>query len=279
MVQRKCTRFISEQSAIKKSDEDSIFKLDFAELKKHGFINPAVRRSLISEEVRLIKRRLFQKMSLFDNSLQQDPESISKNAQNNDDNNIDHVVQITSSKPNEGKSFIALNLALSIVMDERYNVLLIDADVTRSSTTKLLGLRNEYGLTDVLRDDKPNLNGVLKRDRNYPLSFLPSGSGVASATDLFGGYKMKNLVNDVAHRYRDRIIIFDTPPLLAGTESVVLSHNVGQVLYVVDGSSTSYNTIEAGLELLDNYDNVSLVLNKAAQFGSLDQFGSYYEYN
>lgn len=275
MMQKKQSRFTEKALENEQNiEKNTLFKLDFAELKKHGFINPAIRRSLVSEEIRLIKRRLFQKMSLFDHH--SSPQDQQENASDKD---IDHVVQITSSKPNEGKSFVALNLALSIAMDERYNVLLIDADITHSSLTNLLGLQNEIGLTDVLRDTQQLLSKVLKRDKNYPLTFLPAGSGVASATDLFGGQKMKTLVNEVAHRYRDRIIIFDTPPLLAGTESVVLSHNVGQVLYIVDSSSTSYNTIEAGLDLLDNYENVSLVLNKTSKFGNTDQFGSYYEYN
>ena len=195
-----------------------------------------------------------------------------------DKEDISHVVQVTSSKPNEGKSFFALNLALSIAMDERYNVLLIDADITRSSLSKTLHFDDYLGLTDVLRDAKPNLKGILRRDKTYPFSFLPAGSGVASATDLFGGRKMKRIVRDIAQRYQDRIVIFDTPPLLAGTEAVVLSHHVGQVLYVVDASSTSCATIESGLSLLDDYDKVSLVLNKTPKFANSDQFGAYYEY-
>lgn len=277
MTQKKFSRFIANDAVIDSDlNNNNFFKLDFTDLKRQGFINPAVRRSLISEEIRLIKRRLFQKMSLFDSDddVNQDDNAPQENAKKN----IDHVVQVTSSKPNEGKSFIALNLALSIAMDERYNVLLIDADIARCSITNVLNFQREAGLTDVLRDTQPNLRGILKRDKHYPFTFLPAGSGVASATDLFGGRKMKRLVSEIAHRYQDRIIIFDTPPLLAGTEAVVLSHHVGQVLYVVDASQTPHSTIESGLDLLDNYDNVSLILNKTPKFANSDQFGAYYEY-
>ncbi|MFT6073010.1 MAG: capsular exopolysaccharide synthesis family protein [Alphaproteobacteria bacterium] len=274
MPQKKISRFIANDM-IDNSADRNIMKLDFSDLKKKGFINPTTRRALISEEIRLIKRRLFKKMALFEDYSEGNEAS---ETIDNEKKNIDHVLQITSSKPNEGKSFTALNLALSIAMDERYNVLLIDADIRRSSLTTTLNLTNEIGLTDILRDTNIDLSSALKREKNYPLTFLPSGSGVASATDLFGGHKMKRLVHDVAHRYRDRIIIFDSPPLLAGTESVVLSHHVGQVLYVIDSSSTPYATIETGLDLLDNYDKVSLILNKTPKFTSNDQFGSYYEH-
>ena len=275
MPLKKNSRFIAQNNSVGKDFlPDNFFKIDFVDLKRRGFINPSTRRSLISEEIRLIKRRLFQKMALFDdNDIGAEPNDATPRPKD-----INHVIQLTSSKPNEGKSFIALNLALSMAMDERYNILLIDADIARSSLTHILNLQNEAGLTDILRDDNPDLKSVLKRDVNYPLSFLPAGSGIASATDLFGGRKMKRLVNEIANRYNDRIIIFDTPPLLAGTEAVVLSHHVGQVLYVVDASLTPSATIESGLSLLDNYDKVSLILNKTPQFANSDQFGAYYEY-
>ncbi len=275
MSSGKFSRFVATNSDPDEAlAQKNVFKLDFASLKQKGFINPAVRRSLISEEVRLIKRRLFQKMSILD-----DLTASEENFRDeNEPTDIAHVIQVTSSKPGEGKSFLALNLALSIAMDEHYNVLLIDADVARCTITNILDLRREAGLTDILRAQDANLSTVLKRDKHYPFTFLPSGSGVASATDLFGGRKMKKLVSDIAHRYQDRIIIFDTPPLLAGTEALVLSHHVGQIVYVVDASQTPQSTVEAGLDLLDHYDNVSMVLNKTPQFATSDQFGAYYEY-
>lgn len=286
-MQKKNSRFTASDTIIETdSTRNSFFKLDFVDLKRKGFVNPAIRRSLLSEEIRLIKRRLFQKISLFksDDDSDGDDFDIYDNDTSDDFKKtkmpkvIDHVIQVTSSKPNEGKSFIALNLALSIALDDRYNVLLIDADITRHSLTNTLNFQREPGLTDALRGTDPDLRGVLKRDRTYPFTFLPAGSGVASATDLFGGHKMRRLISEVAHRYRDRIIIFDTPPLLAGTEAVVLSNYVGQTLYVVDASLTPHYMIESGLGLLDNYDNVSLILNKTPQFANSDQFGAYYEY-
>lgn len=247
------------------------FKLPFGRLQHEGFIHPKARRSLISEEFRLIKRRLFQKMSLADlhhrNTIEQEVQG-----------DLQHVILITSSKPAEGKSFTALNLAISIVLDEKYNVLLIDADIARATITKRLGLEKSSGLTDILRQTDPDIGSVIKRDMHHPFSIIPAGSGVVTATDLFGGKKMHRFVSDIASRYKDRIIIFDAPPLLASTEAVVLAQQVGQILYIIDGSSTPRSTIEAGLDVLGRYDNVNLILNKTSMHTEHVQFGAYYDY-
>ena len=251
------------------ASQENMFKLPFGRLQHEGFIHPRGRRSLTSEEFRLIKRRLFQKMSLADMHHTDDNEA---------DDDLQHVILVTSSKPAEGKSFTALNLALSIILDEKYNVLLIDADVARASLSRRLRLENQAGLTDILRQKNPNLGAMMKREMNYPLSFISAGSGVATATDLFGGKKMRHFVHDIANRYKDRIIIFDAPPLLASTESVVLAQHVGQIVYVIDGSQTPRSTVEAGLDVLGRYDNVSLILNKTTMHSDYTQFGAYYDY-
>lgn len=253
-------------------ESSTSFKLNFNALKKQGFIHPSTRRSLTSEEMRLIKRRLFQKMSLAD--LKTEETSLN----NEDEKSMQHVLLVTSSKPAEGKSFTALNMALSIVMDERYNVLLIDADIARATISRHLGLQKSSGLTDLLREKDPNIQDFIKREDSYNLSFIPAGSGVATATDLFGGKKMRNFIHDIANRYQDRIIIFDAPPLLASTEAVVLAQHVGQIMYVVDGSETPRSTIEAGLDILGRYDNVGLILNKTSFHNDTAQFGAYYDY-
>ena len=251
------------------SSNENMFKLPFGRLQHEGFIHPKGRRSLTSEEFRLIKRRLFQKMSLADMHDTDETEQ---------EDDLQHVILVTSSKPAEGKSFTALNLALSIILDEKYNVLLIDADVARASLSRRLRLENQAGLTDVLRHKNPDLSAAMKREINYPLSFIPAGSGVATATDLFGGKKMRSFIHDIASRYKDRIIIFDAPPLLASTEAVVLAQHVGQIVYIVDGSHTPRSTVEAGLDVLGRYDNVSLILNKTTMHDDYAQFGAYYDY-
>ncbi len=244
------------------------FSFDYNRLEKFGFITPKFRRSRISEEFRLIKRRLMQRMSLSAKK--------KKGQAGRDDRN--HVILVTSARPSEGKSFVAMNLALSIVFDEGLNVLLVDGDVARPSMSKILGLRNDLpGLTDLLLEDEASLPDVLLREKDKSLSYLAAGAMVASATDLFGGDRMETLVADIAERYADRIIILDAPPLLASTEPVALAEHVGQVVMVVDAEKTSRNAVDSALDLLGTDQNVNLVLNKTTVGNRTEQFGSYYE--
>jgi len=243
------------------------FSFDHKRLEKFGFITPKVRRSRISEEFRLIKRRLMQRMSLSAKKKRQ-----SRRGERN------HVILVTSARPSEGKSFVAMNLALSIIFDEGLNVLLVDGDVARPSMSKILGLRNDLpGLTDLLLDDQAVLTDVLLREHEHPLTYLAAGAMVASATDLFGGDRMETLVADMAERYSDRIIIFDGPPLLASTEPVALAEHAGQVVMVVDAEKTSRSAVDSALDLLVTDQNVNLVLNKTTVGNRTEQFGSYYE--
>ncbi len=241
------------------------YEIDFERLKQFGFISPDSRRSRVSEEFRLIKRRLMQRMSL--------------NARNKrKQRGREHVILVTSARPSEGKSFIAVNLALSIILDEGLNVMLVDADVARPSISNIFGLRNDLpGLTDLLLGQEGRLSDVLLRESNLPLSFLAAGGAVDSATDLFGGDDMRQLVTDIASRYTDRIIIFDAPPLLASTEPVALAEHAGQTVLVVDAERTSRTAIDSALDLLETDQNVNLVLNKTTVRNRTEQFGSYYE--
>ena len=241
------------------------FEIDFERLKQFGFISPDGRRSRVSEEFRLIKRRLMQRMSL-------------KARNKRKQRGREHVILVTSSRPSEGKSFIATNLALSIILDEGLNVMLVDADVARPSISNIFGLRNDLpGLTDLLLGQEGRLSDVLLRESNLPLSFLAAGGAVDSATDLFGGDDMRQLVTDIASRYTDRIIIFDAPPLLASTEPVALAEHAGQTVLVVDAERTSRAAIDSALDLLETDQNVNLVLNKTTVRNRTEQFGSYYE--
>lgn len=243
------------------------FTLDFTHMRENGTITPFNRRTRISEEIRLIKRRLMRRMSVN----RTDTPSGKRRGR-------EHVILVTSAKPGDGKSFFATNLALSIVLDEGLNVLLVDADVARPALSEFIGAKPGVGLTDLLQDSPPKLNEVLQRERNHPLTFLPAGNAVASATDLFGSQKMVTLMDDIAMRYTDRIIILDAPPLLASTEPVVLAQHVGQTVFVIDAEKTSRKAIETALELLDSHENLNLVLNNAATAGQSEQFGSYYDY-
>jgi protein-tyrosine kinase len=133
----------------------------------------------------------------------------------------------------EGKSFTAINLAISIAMELDNTVMLVDADVPKPSVLKMLGVPPARGLLDVLTDESVELSQVLLRTNVEKLSILPSGTQHARATELLASAAMVQMLDEMASRYPDRIIIFDSPPLLMTTESRVLAGHMGQVVVVV----------------------------------------------
>ncbi len=242
-------------------------EIDLDRLAEQGFVTPRTRRGRLSEEIRLIKRRLLREMPHLG-----DPAA-------RDANSVENVIMMTSSKPSEGKTFLAANLALSFAVDEGLDVLLIDADVTNPSIPKLFGLTpSGPGLIDLLTDASIDMPETLMRDERLRLSIMDVGTRVASATELFGSRLMQEFVVHIARRYPDRIIIFDTPPVLASTEPMVLCHAMGHVLLAVAANQTPKDVVKSAIEYLEPADNVKLVLNKAAAYGT-GEFGSYKDYD
>ena len=144
-----------------------------------------------------------------------------------------NLIMVTSALSGEGKSFTAINLAMSIAMELDNTVMLVDADVPKPSVLKMLGLPPARGLLDVLIDDSVDFSQVLMRTNVEKLSLLPSGTQHARATELLASDAMIALLDEMATRYPDRIIIFDSPPLLMTTESRVLATHMGQVLSLI----------------------------------------------
>jgi len=239
------------------------FTIDLARLAARGIITPDSRCRL-SEEVRLIKQRLMQRMRLFDQK------------QSEERAPLDNIIMITSARPYEGKSFVSMNLAMSFIVDEGLNVLLVDADPIQGTVLTALGVTADRGLVDLLKNPSLDMADFLLRDARLRFSVLPGGSTSTSATELFGSERMRTLMTMMATRYRDRIIIFDCPPVLASTEPLAIAQFVGQLLFVVEANGTPERAIRSALELLAPCRNVSLVLNKAVVASGVDEFGSYY---
>lgn len=123
-----------------------------------------------------------------------------------------NLIMITSALPGEGKTFTAINLAISIAMELDNTVMLVDADVSRPSVLNMLGLQPAPGLLDVVVKNSVDISGVLLRTNIEKLSILPSGTAQARATELLASDAMIRLLDDMSGRYSDRIIIFDSPP-------------------------------------------------------------------
>jgi Mrp family chromosome partitioning ATPase len=141
--------------------------------------------------------------------------------------------------------------------------LLVDADVARPSVLRVLGLPPSPGLLDLVQDDKLEMSSVLLRTNIDKLTILPSGTPHERATELLASDAMIKLLEDMARRYADRIIIFDSPPLLLTTESRVLATHMGQIVMVVRAENTLQADVVHALSNIESCPVKMLILNQA----------------
>ncbi len=189
-----------------------------------------------------------------------------------------NLILVTSAVPSEGKTFVSLNLAMSIAFERDLRVLLIDADLSRPSIPKVLGIEVDRGMVDVLTGNVSDMSEVMLRTNIDGFSFLPSGRQHHLSTELLASQRMASFVEEIAQRYADRIVIFDSPPVLATSEPTALAQHVGQIVFVVRAEETSRTAVKTAMEILGTYSKkTELVLNAAKpQFGAAS-FG-YYHY-
>ncbi len=238
-------------------------EVDLARLREMGVVTPDSGRNKIAEEYRLIKR------PLLANAFGHGGVERVRNG---------NLIMVTSSLPGEGKTFSAISLAISMATELEHTVLLIDADVSKASVVNFLGLKAKRGLIDVLQDPNLSLSDVLIKTNIAKLTVLPAGDNISHATELLASSAMKNFVRDIASRYPDRIVIFDTPPLLSTSEASVLATYMGQIVFVVEAEQTPQDAITDALAHLSDCEHVGIVLNKFASGGSAGDYGYGYGY-
>jgi receptor protein-tyrosine kinase len=231
-------------------------KIDFARLQAAGFLTPGVAESKLLQEFRVIKR------PLIHNALGKSAAPIANG----------NLIMVTSSLPGEGKSFVSLNLAMSIAMEVDSTVLLVDADVISPTIPRLLGIQPARGLMDLLRKPELGFGDVLLRTNVDRLSLVLAGTPYRGASELLASEAMTRLLKEVSSRYPDRIVIFDSPPLLATTESRVLASQMGQIVVVVEAERTTHGALESALSTIESCQVVMTMLNKAPE----SEVGSYY---
>lgn len=233
-------------------------EVDFARLRDAGMVTPDTEWSEVAEQFRIVKRPIL--LRAFDAAATRHPNA--------------NVVMVTSARPGEGKTFTACNLALSIAREQDYSVLLVDADIRRPSVARVLGLGDGPGLTDLLDDPAIDPGDAMIRVANLRnLAVIPSGRPDHRAPELFASQRMSRLVQSFAARYRDRIVVIDTPPALATSEPSVISLCAGQALLVVEADRTRASAIRSALALIGRCPSISLLLNKTRPSLARDEFG------
>ncbi|MCG5512109.1 XrtA-associated tyrosine autokinase [Ectothiorhodospira shaposhnikovii] len=239
---------------------DRYVALNLAHLREQGFITANSERNHVSEEFRMIKRPLL-------------ANAFGRGAELVDQGNL---IMVTSAKSGEGKTFTAINLAMSIAMEMDKTVLLVDADVGRARVHHVLGTPQGPGLIDLLLDKDLDVGDVIIKTNVPKLRVIPMGRYHPHSNELLASEDMLRLTRELAERYPDRVVIFDSPPLLLTSESVVVAGLVGQIVFVVESSRTLQGTVKDALAMLDTSKPIGLVLNKVRR--TLGNYGYGYGY-
>jgi exopolysaccharide/PEP-CTERM locus tyrosine autokinase len=224
-----------------------IVAVDRQRLRKEGFLAPDKYRRQMADEYRLIKRPLI-------------ANAFGIGVQKVEDGNL---MLVSSAVSGEGKTHTCINLALSLAAERDRTVLLVDGDVAKPHISKMFGVADQPGLLDVLSDHELPLEQLLIRTDIPRLVLLPAGHWSEYSTELLASGRMRELCRELGDRYPDRIILFDSPPLLATTEGQAIAQAVGQIALVIAENMTPRYEVRAALELLDKKKPINAILNKS----------------
>jgi len=263
------TQSIKTSDSVQKNDvvaddveKSKFITIDVDKLNAKGFVSNSSDRRPINEEYRAIKRKV------LDNAFG----ALSKSLTN------PNIIMITSSRPGEGKTFTAINLALSIALEQDKTVLLVDADVLRPNVMRTLELRNQDGLIEFLLGEKSDISDIMCKTNIPNLRIIPAGRAHHLSTELLASEKMYQAVEEFANRYPDRVVIVDTPPLLGINETAILANLAGQAIVVTEENKSKLNDIKKAVGQLNPDMAIGFVVNKA-QHSNSDGTGYGYYYS
>jgi exopolysaccharide/PEP-CTERM locus tyrosine autokinase len=250
---------------LRRNDEDGpVQPVDREALQQAGFVLPDGPVTGISEEFRIIKRQL-----LLAATGGKHGEKIPHGER----------ILICSAHAGEGKTFCAVNLALSLAAEKDVEVLLVDADFAKPSILSTLGLAGGPGLMDALADPEVDVQDCVIRTDIPKLSVLPAGRQTNADTEYLASAHTESVLDALTAAHPSRIVIFDSPPILAASPAAALAGHVGQAVLVVRADETTENALRDAVGLLQGCDNIQLLLNGVKFSPGGRRFGTYYGQN
>ena len=184
------------------------------------------------------------------------------------------LILLTSALPGDGKTFMTVNLALSMARERDVTVLLVDGDLPRAHISHVLGMEGEPGLLNALRDDTLDIESLVHDTDIRGLEFLPAGAPSEGASELIASVRMRELASKLICRNPRRLVLFDSSPLLASSEARALVQIPGQMILVARAGRTPRQAIVEALTHIDKNRLTGLILND----GHVSNEGGYYGY-
>ena len=194
---------------------------------------------------------------------------------------FENMIMITSSVPGEGKTITSINLAITMAQEFDHTVLLIDTDLRRPMVHNYLNITQSKGLLDCLTG-QCNFSDILIPTGIGRLSVVTAGRDVANPVELLTSNRMKALLDEIKHRYSDRYIILDTPPILPFAETRALAHQVDGVVLVVKEMLATQANVKESVEALKGCRLLGTIFNDTMMDKSIEGYYAYkyrYRYN
>ena len=173
-------------------------------------------------------------------------------------------ILVSSALPGEGKTFTTVNLAFSMAREHDISVLLVDADIPNPQISRALGVQDEPGLMDALRDDTQDPESFVLGTDIPGLDLLPAGATSEGAAELIASARMAQVAARLSLRNPRRLVLLDSPPVLASSEARALLHIPGQVILVVRSGQTPRQALQDAIALVERKKLNGLVLNDAS---------------
>ena len=175
-----------------------------------------------------------------------------------------NTILITSARPGEGKTLIAINLAISIAQKYDRTVLLVDANLKNPMVHSYLGIDVDKGLSDVLLKEA-HIHEVLINPSITRFIIMPAGRKVLGSAELLNSPTAEIVFHDIKTRYPERLIILDSPSILTCADPLVLADYADAVLLVIEAEKTPAEDIKEAVELLQEKPLIGVVLNKVRE--------------
>lgn len=224
-------------------------EIPFAQLRELGMLTPAIPRSAIAEEYRTIKRPLLTNIA---------GDAVTPPIPHG------NLIMVTSALEGDGKTFSSISLALSIAMEQDKTVLFVDADTAKAEAGRIIGVPpNAPGLIELIENKDSRVEDFVLPSNVEKLNVLPAGGVHTHANELLASDRMRQLMVQLSEQYHDRVIVFDSPPLLLTTEAAVLAGFMGQIVFVVSADMTPQNAVTQAIEYIGQDKMVGLVLNRS----------------
>jgi succinoglycan biosynthesis transport protein ExoP len=189
------------------------------------------------------------------------------------------IISVTSALPGEGKTTIAISLAISAAV-AGLKVVLVDADLRHPAASRFFKLEKEKGLVDLLAG-AGNTDSVLRSYKDLKLTILPAGSKSLNPPDVLGSERMKALISQLKETF-DYVVV-DTPPVGPVIDAVIVANLADRTILIVEWASTARELVETSIKQVSAQKRVAGVVfnfvsqDRAQKYGGEYYYGKSYE--